>query len=170
MKLLTKFVNIINKIIDFFNIDYGNDYTPVPDYPWIEINSNLHWRVNTNHPEFIKNIIGFKYEESKTEENHGIPYDIVGNGIMVTNAQDIRKHAKKQFDAAAKTAPTVIEGKLKGRGYTRNLPIPENYTKPKPPPCPPAPPSREFKCTFFGFVETQESIDKTNKYKKENKT
>lgn len=50
MKLLTKFVNIINKVIDFFKIDYDNDYTPVPDYPWIEINSNLHWRVNTNHP------------------------------------------------------------------------------------------------------------------------
>lgn len=168
MKLLTKF---INKIIDFFKIDYNNDYTPVPDYPWIEINSNLHWRVNTNHPEFIKNIIGFKYEESKTEEYQGIPYDVVGSkGIMVTTAEDIRKHAKKQFDAAAKIVPSVTVGKLKGGNrYTRNPPIPENYTKPKPPPCPPAPLNRQFKCTFFGFVETQESIDKTKKYKEENK-
>lgn len=169
MKLLTKFVNIINKVIDFFKIDYDNDYTPVPDYPWIEINSNLHWRVNTNHPEFIKNIVGFKYEEANVKESQGIPYDIVGDGILVAKAEDVRKHAKKQFDAAAKIVPTVTEGKLKGRnGYTRNPPIHENYTKPEPPPCPHPPPSRVYKCTFFGFVETQESIDKAKKYKEEN--
>ncbi len=59
----------------------------------------------------------------------------------------------------------VTEGKLKGgKGYTRNPPIPENYTKPKQPPCPPPPPSREYKCTFFGLVETQESIKKREEY------
>lgn len=142
MKLLTKFVNIIIKVIDFFEVDYDNDYEPVPKYPWLEINSNLHWRVNTSHPEFIKNIVGFKYEENKTEENQGIPYDIIADGVMVAKVEDVRKHAKKQFDTAAKVVPTVIEGKLKsGNGYTRNPPIPENYTKPKPPPCPPPPPS-----------------------------
>ena len=169
MKLLIKFVNIVNKVINFFKIDYDNDYTPVPDYPWIEINSNLHWRVNTNHPEFIKNIIGFKCEEIKTKVDQGIPYDIIGDGIMVAKAEDVRKHAKKQFDVAAKIIPTVTEGKLKGgNGYTRNPP-PKNYVKPKtPPPCPPPPPSREYKCTFFGLVETQESIDKTKKYKEGN--
>lgn len=48
----------------------------------------------------------------------------------------------------------------------RNPPPPENYTKPKPPPCPPAPPSREFICNMFGFVESKESISKREEYVK----
>lgn len=49
--------------------------------------------------------------------------------------------------------------------YYKNPP-PENYTKPKPPPCPPAPPSREFICNMFGFVESKESISKREEYVK----
>lgn len=50
--------------------------------------------------------------------------------------------------------------------YYKNPPPLENYTKPKPPPCPPAPPSREFICNMFGFVESKESISKREEYVK----
>lgn len=48
--------------------------------------------------------------------------------------------------------------------YYKNPPIPENYTRPEPPPCPPAPPSREFNCSLFGFSESKESIRKREEY------
>lgn len=48
-----------------------------------------------------------------------------------------------------------------------NPPPPENYTKPKPPPCPPAPPSREYTCNIFGFAESKESIKATEGYMRE---
>ena len=31
-------------------------------------------------------------------KEEGIPYNIIGNGIMVADAEDVRKHAKHQFD------------------------------------------------------------------------
>ena len=53
--------------------------------------------------------------------------------------------------------------------YYKNPPPPENYTKPKPPPCPPAPPSREFICNMFGFTESKESISKLKEWQENNK-
>lgn len=32
------------------------------------------------------------------DKDEGIPYNITGNGIMVADAEDVRKHAKHQFD------------------------------------------------------------------------
>lgn len=34
----------------------------------------------------------------KNKEEEGIPYNIIGNGIMVADAEEVRKHAKYQFD------------------------------------------------------------------------
>lgn len=53
--------------------------------------------------------------------------------------------------------------------YYKNPPPPENYTKPKPPPCPPTPPSREFICNMFGFTESKESISKLKEWQENNK-
>lgn len=30
-------------------------------------------------------------------KEEGIPYDIIGNGVMVADAEEVRKHAKHQF-------------------------------------------------------------------------
>lgn len=40
-------------------------------------------------------------------------------------------------------------------------PKPENIKRPEPPPCPPPPPSRVFRCSIFGFCETEESKQAT---------
>lgn len=32
------------------------------------------------------------------DKDEGIPYNITGNGIMVADAEDVRKYAKHQFD------------------------------------------------------------------------
>lgn len=56
--------------------------------------------------EFICNMFGFteskesisKREEYMKSKDEGIPYDIIGSGIMVADAEDVRKHAKHQFD------------------------------------------------------------------------
>lgn len=170
MKLLTKFKDIV--------LDYLPLIALYLIWAPLNIGTAFFYTLEYYHiVNLLVNIIGVlsfwlsikyhnKYLNNKVKEKQGIPYDIIGDGIMVARADDVRRHAKKQFDAAAKIVPTVTEGKLNGgNGCTRNPPIPENYTKPKQPPCPPPPPSREYKCTFFGFVETQESIDKTNKYK-----
>ena len=41
--------------------------------------------------------------------------------------------------------------------------------RPEPPPCPPAPPNREFICNIFGFNESKDSIKKTEQWQNDNK-
>lgn len=56
--------------------------------------------------EFICNIFGFneskesinKREQYMKNKEEGIPYSIIGNGVMVADAEDVRKYAKHQFD------------------------------------------------------------------------
>lgn len=32
------------------------------------------------------------------DKDEGIPYNVIGNGVMVTDTDDVRKYAKHQFD------------------------------------------------------------------------
>lgn len=69
------FYKIIDIVVKFWKsiIDPDNDWTPHPKYPWLEIDSNLSWRVNTQHPDWWK---GFNekwdnVDYNKTNIPHG---------------------------------------------------------------------------------------------------
>lgn len=52
---MIKFIgNIINKVMKLFSYDAANDWQQHPEYPWMEINGNLVWRVNIDHPCYWK--------------------------------------------------------------------------------------------------------------------
>lgn len=48
----------------------------------------------------------------KNKEEEGIPYNIIGNGIMVADTEEVRKHAKHQFDKCNEYFDKQQEGSM----------------------------------------------------------
>ena len=71
MKIITKLINNTIKFVKSIT-NPGDDWQPHPDYPWLEINGNLSWRVNTKHPDWWNGVME-KWDNVDTS-NTDIPY------------------------------------------------------------------------------------------------
>lgn len=64
--------------------------------------------------KFVCGLLGFneskrsvnKREQYMKNRDEGIPYNVIGNGIMVADAEDVRKHANLQAMPVSKSSST----------------------------------------------------------------